>query len=220
MWNTKKQCETPWNSVKHHEAVWNSHRHRHFWFPAVVKNIWHFFTPPFITFSTRIFTPVGKSLHQQCLYRLYLFASLIMATNGCFGHSGQSKVSETGLKWLPIPKNPGIDTKIKSVVLYKVKLWFRGGGARHHFGPEWLFWPLRSVWGIWNSSQMISHAQKHGDRHQNQVSSMFRTKVRYLTILTGRNGQKWPKNGNLASQVDLRCLKMVAMNFSCPKTWG
>ena len=120
----KKQCETPRNSVKHQETVWNSHRHRHFWFPAVVKNIWHFFTPPFITFSTRIFTPVGKSLHQQRLYRLYLFASLIMATNGCFGHSGQSKVSETGLKWLPIHKNSGIDTKIKSVSLSKAKLWF------------------------------------------------------------------------------------------------
>ena len=51
------------NSIpKRLKTVWNSHRHRHFWFPAVVKNIW-FFTPAFITFSTRIFTPVGNSLH-------------------------------------------------------------------------------------------------------------------------------------------------------------
>ena len=34
------------------------------------------FTPPFITLSTRIFTPVGNSLHQQRQYRQYLFPSL------------------------------------------------------------------------------------------------------------------------------------------------
>ena len=36
-----------------------------------------FFTPLFITLSTRFFTPVGNSLHQQCLYRLYIFPSLV-----------------------------------------------------------------------------------------------------------------------------------------------
>ena len=64
--NTRKQCETEWNS----------HKQRHFWFPAVVTNTWHLFTPPFITFSTRIFTPVGKSLHEHWSHRSHLFASL------------------------------------------------------------------------------------------------------------------------------------------------
>ena len=36
------------------------------------------FTPPFITLSTRIFTPVVKFLHQQRLHRLQLFPSLIV----------------------------------------------------------------------------------------------------------------------------------------------
>ena len=35
-----------------------------------------FFSPPFITFSTRIFTPVGKSLHEQRSHRSHLFAAL------------------------------------------------------------------------------------------------------------------------------------------------
>ena len=38
-----------------------------------------------------------------------------MATNGHFGHSGQSEVSENGPNRFPIPKNLGIDTKIKSL---------------------------------------------------------------------------------------------------------
>ena len=38
-----------------------------------------FFTPPFITFSTRIFTPVGKSLHEQRSHRSHLFAALLHA---------------------------------------------------------------------------------------------------------------------------------------------
>ena len=38
-----------------------------------------------------------------------------MATNGHFGNSGQSEVSENGPNEFPIPKNLGIDTKIKSL---------------------------------------------------------------------------------------------------------
>ena len=38
-----------------------------------------------------------------------------MTTNGHFGHSGQSEVSENGPNGFPIPKNLGIDTKIKSL---------------------------------------------------------------------------------------------------------
>ena len=45
-----------------------------------------------------------------------------MATNGHFGHSGQSEVSENGPNRFPIPKNLGIDTKIKSVACSEPKL--------------------------------------------------------------------------------------------------
>ena len=38
-----------------------------------------FFSPSFITFSTRIFTPVGKSLHEQRSHRSYLFPPLVTA---------------------------------------------------------------------------------------------------------------------------------------------
>ena len=87
-WFATFQCETPGNSEKYQETVkntrkqceteWNSHRQRHLWFPAVVTNTWHLFTPPFTKFSTRIFTPVGKSLHEHCSHRSHLFASLQM----------------------------------------------------------------------------------------------------------------------------------------------
>ena len=40
-----------------------------------------------------------------------------MATNSHFGHSGQSEMSENGLNGFPMPKNLGIDTKIKSKVM-------------------------------------------------------------------------------------------------------
>ena len=43
-------------------------------------------------------------------------------------------------------------------------------------GHKLPFWPLRSIWGVWKWSHWISHAQKHGDKHQNQVSTMFKTK--------------------------------------------
>ena len=36
-----------------------------------------------------------------------------MATNGRFGHLGQSEVSEIGPNEFPMPQNLGIDTKIK-----------------------------------------------------------------------------------------------------------
>ena len=44
--------------------------------------------------------------------------------NAHFGHSGQSDVSQNGLKWFPMSKNLGIDTKIKSLGLSKQKLQF------------------------------------------------------------------------------------------------
>ena len=74
--NSVKHQETVKNTRKQCETEWNSHRQRHLWFPAVVTNTLHSFTPPFTKFSTRIFTPVGKSLHEHRSHRSHLFASL------------------------------------------------------------------------------------------------------------------------------------------------
>ena len=72
---------------------------------------------------------------------------------------------------------------------------------------------LRSIWGVWKCSQWMSHAPKHGDRHQKQVSSMFRTKV--ISLATFWQAEMI-KNGHLATKVNLRCLKMVPMDFLYP----
>ena len=45
-----------------------------------------------------------------------------MATNGHFGHSGQSEVSENGPNQFPIPKNLGMDTQTKSLACSEPKL--------------------------------------------------------------------------------------------------
>ena len=100
-------------------------------------------------------------------------------------------------------QNLGIDTKIKSLRLTKQNLQIC------HFSPlylilirhsehKWRIWPLRSIWGVWQWYQWISHVPKPGDRHQNQVSMPFQTKVRNLAIfsplyliLISQNDHKW-----------------------------
>ena len=59
VWNTRKQCKTQGIRVKQLETVTDT-----FGFQLLSKHL-TFFTPPFITFSTRILTPVGKSLHEH-----------------------------------------------------------------------------------------------------------------------------------------------------------
>ena len=86
-----------------------------------------------------------------------------MAAYGLFGHSGQSEMSENGLNGFPMPKNLGIDTKIKSLACSEPKL---------------QIWPF------------------------------------YLII----TGPKWPQMAILGTQVRLRCVKIVPINFPYPKT--
>ncbi len=147
-----------------------------------------------------------------------LFWMAKMATNGQLNHSGQSEVSENGPNGFPMHQNLGIDTKIKSLACLEPKLKFG------HFilfdRPKWPFLPLRSIQGVWKWSQWISHAQNLWDRHQNQVYGMFRTKVTNLAILSHFDWPKWPQTAILVTQVNLRCLKMVPMDFPCPKTKG
>ena len=98
-----------------------------------------------------------------------------------FWSSGQLGGPENSLKWFLIPKNMMLDTKIKSLAwseaeLLNYSLKWSLTSYRHYFS----FLMFRSIWGFWKWSQMISHTQKHGDRHQNQVSSITTSKVRNL----------------------------------------
>ena len=72
VWNTRKQCKIPGNSVKQSETVTDTDT---FGFQLLSQTL-EFFTPPFATFSTSFFTPVGKSLHEQCSHCSHLFAAL------------------------------------------------------------------------------------------------------------------------------------------------
>ena len=133
-----------------------------------------------------------------------------------FGHSGQSD----GPNEFLMPKNQWIDTKFKYLASSEPKLLI---GLFSNILTEMDIWPPRSTWK-W--SQWTSHAHKPGDRHQNQVFSLFRTIVTNLAILPyfdrHYDWPNWPKmtrNGHLAIQVNLRCLKMIPMNFPCTKTW-
>ena len=69
-----------------------------------------------------------KSSLQHALKPSYNFGQFRPgqnSQNGHFGHSGQSGVSGNGLNRFPMPKNLGIDTKIKSLTCSEPKLQFR-----------------------------------------------------------------------------------------------
>ena len=110
-------------------------------------------------------------------------------------------------QWISNAQKPG-DTKSKLLVCSEPKLQVSPCYLilTCRIGHKWPFWPLRSIWGVWKWSKWISHTQKPWGRHQKQVSSRLTTKVTKLAIL--------------ATQINLRCLKMVPMNFWCPNTWG
>ena len=118
-----------------------------------------------------------------------------MSLRGHFGHAGQSEVSENGPNEFAMPQNPGIYTKISFLACSEPKLqvWPCYGNLSGH---KWPLWPLRSFWGFWKWSQRISHATKPGNRHQNHVSSMLRTKVTslafFMVIWVAINGRKLP----------------------------
>ena len=103
-------------------------------------------------------------------------------------------ISYTQKQWL--------DTKIKYITCSEQKLQFRpfyliltGQSEMYENGPN--IYPMPNTW--------------------NQDSSMFRTKVSNLAILTQFD---WPKCPQMAIQVNLRCLTMVSMDFPCPKPLG
>ena len=131
----------------------------------------------------------------------------------CSWPSGWSEADESGPKWFPIPKNIGIDTKNKSPAWVTISLLEVVFGS---YSPSTLFLTFRWVWGFWKWSQMISHGPKHGVRHQNQVSSMFRSKV-IISLLEVVLGLLQPLHPVLVLQGSL---KMVPNDSPWPKTWG
>ena len=118
-------------------------------------------------------------------------------------------------KWFPIPKNLGLDTKIKSLAISKPKLW-------PLYCMKWsltsfsLFLTFGSIWGFWKWSQMVPHTPKPWSRHQNQVSSYLQTKVMATLLYKVVLDLLQPF---LDLQVNLRVLKMVPNDSPCPKTW-
>ena len=136
-----------------------------------------------------------------------------------------TQVSLGSLKMVPndsfITQNMGFDTRAISIECSEAdntKLEF-------HFlkyfltsySPSTQFLDFRSIWGFWKWSQMIPHTPKPGVRHQNQVFSIFRTKVRNL-LLEGVLDLLHPLHPVLGLQVDLRLLKLVPNDSSCTKT--
>ena len=66
---------------------------------------------------------------------------------------------------------------------------------------------------------MIPHTPKHGVRHENQVSSMIRSKVTKLLLEVVLDLLQ-PIHPILDVQVNLGVLKMVPNDFSYSKTLG
>ena len=135
-------------------------------------------------------------------------------------HSGQSGASVNGPKWFPTPKHIGPFTQIKSLASpgAKIEIYTLKGSWTSYssYSP---FLTFMSIWCFWQWSQLIPHTQKHGDRHQNQVSSITTSKVRKLHP-EGVPDLLQPLHPVLDLQVDLRTLAMVPTDSSYPKTWG
>ena len=91
----------------------------------------------------------------------------------------------------------GIDNKNKSPACSELKLQFHSlKSSLASYNPSTLFLTLNLILGSWKWSQMIPHTQKHTDRHQKQVSSMFRTQVLGLLqplhpVLVLQGSLKW-----------------------------
>ena len=65
---------------------------------------------------------------------------------------------------------------------------------------------------------MIPHTQKHGVRHQNQVSSIIASKVRNILLEVVLDLLQ-PLHPILDIQVNLRVLKIIPNDSPYPKTW-
>ena len=70
-----------------------------------------------------------------------------MAKKWPFGHTGQSEVSENGLNEFLMPKNLGVDTKIKSLACSEPKLhiWPSRRAEMAKNGQKMAIWPLMSI---------------------------------------------------------------------------
>ena len=147
-----------------------------------------------------------------------------MAENGHFGHFlGHSEVSENGHNEFPMPQNLGIHTKIRLVGCSEPKL------------QVWPFeWPKMAEMAILpNDFGHLGHSEvsENGPNGFPMPNNLgIDTKITFLECsepklwvwpLYGHlSGHKWPKMAISASLANLRWLKMVSMNFPCPKTLG
>ena len=131
---------------------------------------------------------------------------------------GQSEVSENGPNEFPIPKNLGIDTKIKSLACSEPKLQFHSlKSSLASYSPSTLFLTFRWVWDFWKWFQMISHGQKHGSRSQIQVSRRLRTKFT-VSLLEVVHGLLPASHTHLPLPTNRRLLKLVPHDCRQHKT--
>ena len=69
--------------------------------------------------------------------------------------------------------------------------------------------------------QCATVAQYSSFQRKNQLVGCSEPKLQAWPLYGHLSSHKWLKMAILATfQVILRCLKMVTMNFPCPKTWG
>ena len=105
------------------------------------------------------------------------------------------------------------------MILYNPKPWIRCYSMKwllNSYCQYSLILTFRPIWGFWRCSELIPHTNKHGVWHQNQVSSMARSKVRNFLLEVVLD----LLHPILDIQVNLRPLKMVPNDSPCQKTWG
>ena len=141
-------------------------------------------------------------------------------------HSDQSEVSGNGPKWFAIPNNLVLENKIKwryntrSLSCFMALLLGPAHPDKCHlaFGPLRLkiAWPCLLHYG----PNEFLIPKNLGIDTKNKFLACSERKLQIWACLSHYNWSNWPKRAILATQVNLRCLEMVPMNFSYPKTWG
>ena len=148
---------------------------------------------------------MGGMWSQLVQYQIFYKKKAFSKKSFRFGHSSSFWLTQNGHKWplWPLRCSWGVrkwsqwishGPKPRYRHQNQVSSMFRTKARRYRFGHsslfwltqnghKWPLWPPRCSWGVWKWSQWISYGPKPRNRHQNQVSSMFRTKISDLAIL-------------------------------------
>ena len=103
--------------------------------------IWDHFKKPQIVLKSRMECRSCK--RSRTASRSKFISSLL-------NMQGQSEASGNGPKWFPIPKNMGLDTRIKCLAPSHTKLGFSTlKWSLTSYSPFITFLTFRSIWGFW-----------------------------------------------------------------------